>query len=93
MRLWLLRRIRRDQRHLKSQSYLQQQYPSSSSLSERCPPSSLKAWLNKHRISYSFANVGITSEIDGEVELEFLPNPRHALIEAIEDRYRFNRVL
>ena len=46
-------------------------------------PISLKSWLKKHRISYSFANVG-TAEADGEIRLEFLPNPRNDLIEAID---------
>ncbi|KAL7529325.1 hypothetical protein ACHAXR_002905 [Thalassiosira sp. AJA248-18] len=45
-------------------------------------PTSLKSWLKKNRISYSFANVGTTS--DGEIQLEFLPNPRNDLIEAID---------
>ena len=72
--------IRRDQG-----SRAQNQPYNSSSLSHHHhPPSSLKSWLNRHRISYSFANVGITSGFDGERELEFLPNPRHVLVEAIE---------
>eukprot|EP00579_Thalassiosira_antarctica_P013200 CAMPEP_0201938290 /NCGR_PEP_ID=MMETSP0903-20130614/41146_1 /ASSEMBLY_ACC=CAM_ASM_000552 /TAXON_ID=420261 /ORGANISM="Thalassiosira antarctica, Strain CCMP982" /LENGTH=429 /DNA_ID=CAMNT_0048479523 /DNA_START=97 /DNA_END=1383 /DNA_ORIENTATION=+ len=44
-------------------------------------PVSLKSWLKKNRISYSFANVG-TADVDGEIRLEFLPNPRNDLIEA-----------
>ena len=49
--------------------------------------STLREWLNQHRISYSFANVGQT--FHGQVELEFLPNPRHPLIECIDARNRF----
>ena len=53
--------------------------------------SSLRAWLNQNRISYSFANVGQTFQ--GQAELEFLPNPRHQLIECIEASHRFVRDL
>lgn len=49
--------------------------------------SMLREWLNQHRISYSFANVGQT--FHGQVELEFLPNPRHPVIECIDARNRF----
>ena len=52
-------------------------------------PISLKSWLKKNRISYSFANVG-SSDIDGEIRLEFLPNPRNDLIEAIDACNRIN---
>ena len=45
--------------------------------------STLKKWLGLHRISYSFANVG------GK-ELEFVPNPRNVLIEAIDACRRLN---
>ena len=43
----------------------------------------LKDWLKMNRISYTFANVGRVSCV-GDVELEFLPNPRNKLIEAID---------
>jgi hypothetical protein len=55
-----------------------------SSLSGRI--SSLREWLIQNRISYSFANVGQISH--GLVEMAFLPNPRHPLIEYIEGRRR-----
>lgn len=45
--------------------------------------STLKKWLSLHRISYSFANVGGN-------ELEFIPNPRNVLIEAIDACRRLN---
>jgi hypothetical protein len=52
---------------------------------------SLKGWLMKRRISYSFANVGTTTttQIDtsSDIQLDFVPNPRSDLIEAI-DEYR-----
>lgn len=67
--------VRRDERQQKHFGERQ------SSLSQQSL--SLKSWLNHHRISYSFANVGILSPSGGEVELEFLPNPRNELIEAI----------
>ena len=51
-------------------------------------PASLKSWLKKNRISYSFANIG--SSLDGEMQLEFLPNPRNDLIEAIDAISRLN---
>ncbi|KAL7530102.1 hypothetical protein ACHAWF_003243 [Thalassiosira exigua] len=47
-------------------------------------PMSLKTWLKTKRISYSFANVG-TASLEGEIRLEFLPNPRNDLIEAIDE--------
>ena len=53
--------------------------------------SSLREWLNQNRISYSFANVG--QMFQGQVEMEFLPNPRHPLIECIEARHRFGNDL
>jgi len=34
---------------------------------------SMKSWLRKNRVSYSFANVG--ASLDGEMQLVFLPNP------------------
>jgi len=46
---------------------------------------SLKGWLSKKRISYSFANVGTTSQIDDRIRLDFVPNPRSDLIEAIDE--------
>lgn len=55
------------------------------SLSARA--ASLKSWLKQRRISYSFANVGTTSEMDG-IRLDFLPNPRNILIEAIDAHNR-----
>ena len=51
-------------------------------------PISLKSWLKKNRISFSFANVG--TEVDGEIRLDFLPNPRNELIEAIDECNRLN---
>lgn len=60
-----------------------------SSLSGR--KNSLREWLNKNRISYSFANVGQT--FHGQVEMEFLPNPRKPLIECIEARHRYGKDL
>mmetsp|Transcript_29436 Transcript_29436/g.62032 ORF Transcript_29436/g.62032 Transcript_29436/m.62032 type:complete len:411 (-) Transcript_29436:21-1253(-) len=53
-------------------------------------PLSLKSWLKEHRISYSFANVG-TADVDGEIRLEFLPNPRNNLIEAIDAHQRIHQ--
>ncbi len=47
-------------------------------------PVSLKGWLAKKRISYSFANVGTTSQSDDRIRLDFVPNPRSDLIEAID---------
>ena len=47
-------------------------------------PISLKVWLAKKRISYSFANVGTTSRSDDGIRLDFVPNPRSDLIEAID---------
>jgi hypothetical protein len=47
-------------------------------------PLSLRGWLSKKRISYSFANVGTTSRIDDQILLDFVPNPRSELIEAID---------
>jgi len=49
----------------------------------RRPTNSLRSWLKKNRISYSFANVG-TSGMNGEKRLEFLPNPRNELIERMD---------
>jgi hypothetical protein len=47
-------------------------------------PVSLKGWLAKKRISYSFANIGTTSQSDDGIRLDFVPNPRSDLIEAID---------
>jgi hypothetical protein len=47
-------------------------------------PSSLKGWLSRKRISYSFANIGTTSHFDDRIRLDFVPNPRCDLIEAID---------
>ena len=60
-----------------------------SSLSGR--QSSLRTWLNQKRISYSFANVG--KMLQGQAEMEFLPNPRQCLVEYIEARHRFGNDL
>ena len=56
---------------------------------------SLKGWLMKRRISYSFANVGTTTtttttQIDtsSDIQLDFVPNPRSDLIEAIDEYSR-----
>eukprot|EP00986_Skeletonema_menzelii_P018826 scaffold26730_cov162-Skeletonema_menzelii.AAC.6 len=54
--------------------------------------SSLREWLNQNRISYSFANVGQMFQ-GGQVEMEFLPNPRHPLIECIDALHRFGNDL
>ena len=71
--------VRRDER---KQQSVHHQHP----LNVR--PISLKSWLKKNRISFSFANVG--TEVDGEIRLDFLPNPRNELIEAIEESNRLN---
>jgi hypothetical protein len=47
-------------------------------------PVFLKGWLARKRISYSFANVGTTSQSDDRIRLDFVPNPRSDLIEAID---------
>ena len=49
-------------------------------------PVSLKSWLMKKRISYSFANVGSSGDDDdfNTIRLDFIPNPRNELIEAID---------
>lgn len=70
--------IRRDERQ---QKHFEERQSNMSSLNQQS--SSLKSWLNHHRISYSFANIGLLSPSGGEVQLEFLPNPRNQLIEAI----------
>ena len=52
---------------------------------------SLKGWLMKKRISYSFANVGTsatTQSDDSDIQLDFVPNPRSDLIEAIDEYSR-----
>jgi hypothetical protein len=55
---------------------------------------SLKGWLMKRRISYSFANVGTTTttttQIDtsSDIQLDFVPNPRSDLIDAIDEYSR-----
>lgn len=59
----------------------QHRYPPRHPLNMR--PPSLKSWLKKHRVSYSFANVGMAAA-GGELQLEFLPNPRNDLIEATD---------
>jgi len=73
--------IRRDE----NRQYQQQQYIHSIPLSAR--PVSLKSWLSKKRISYSFANVGTPSSDEAdtnEIRLDFIPNPRNELIESID---------
>ena len=65
----------------------------------------LKCWLdgNHHhnnqsplcppgRISYSFCNLGSMNQY-GDLQLDFMPNPRHILIEAIEKLNRTNELL
>ena len=50
---------------------------------------SLKGWLMKKRISYSFANVGTAATTtQGDIQLDFVPNPRSDLIEAIDEYNR-----
>ena len=49
-------------------------------------PSSLRSWMKRNRISFSFANVGATSH--GEIRLDFLPNQRNNLIAAIDTTNR-----
>jgi hypothetical protein len=75
--------IRRDE----NKQYQQQQHIHSLPLSAR--PVSLKSWLSKKRISYSFANVGtLSTDVDdgdnSQILFDFIPNPRNELIEAIE---------
>jgi hypothetical protein len=75
--------IRRDE----NRQYQQQQHMNSLPLSAR--PVSLKSWLMKKRISYSFANVGslpsdVSEDDKNAIRLDFLPNPRNELIEAID---------
>ena len=63
----------------------QQQFtPHDLPLNER--PSSLRSWMKSNRISFSFANVGAT--LHGEIQLDFLPNPRNNLIAAIDTTNR-----
>ena len=69
----------------------QQFYSAGVSSSLNARKSTLREWLNHNRISYSFANVG--QIFQGQVEMEFLPNPRHPLIECIEARHRFGNDL
>jgi len=64
-----------------------QQFYSAGVSSLNARKSTLREWLNQNRISYSFANVG--QIFQGQVEMEFLPNPRHPLIDCIEARHRF----
>jgi hypothetical protein len=78
--------------HRQQQQYIQTHdhfHQSSLSIHHTSHPNSLKEWLKSHRISYSFANVGVTSNVGG-VELDFLPNPRNVLIEAIDAKRRTN---
>ena len=64
----------------------QQQFtPHDLPLNER--PSSLRSWMKSNRISFSFANVGATLH-GGEIQLDFLPNPRNNLIAAIDTTNR-----
>ncbi|KAL7469338.1 hypothetical protein ACHAXS_009601 [Conticribra weissflogii] len=78
-----VRREQKNRAESKKHSYYSA-HSRDSSLSHNChPSSSLQAWLKHHRISYSFADIGMTT--DGERELEFLPNPRHPLVETIEN--------
>jgi len=63
----------------------QQQFtPHDLPLNER--PSSLRSWMKSNRISFSFANVGVISHDD--IQLDFLPNPRNNLIAAIDTTNR-----
>ena len=92
--------IRRDAKKLKQhqqQAHLENEHhiSTATSLSQQSSSSkySLKSWLKHHRISYSFANVGLVSEQHyhgsaNTIELEFLPNPRNELIEAIDAQRR-----
>jgi hypothetical protein len=83
--------IKRDERQQKHYLHEHKHPTDLSSLSQQSSKNhSLKAWLKYHRISYSFANVGLSSA-GGDVELEFLPNPRNELIEAIDAHYRLNQ--
>ncbi|KAL3785046.1 hypothetical protein ACHAWO_006821 [Cyclotella atomus] len=79
---------KRDERQQKDYFHYSPAMPSLSQQSSK--KHSLKAWLKHHRISYSFANVGLSSA-GGDVELEFLPNPRNELIEAIDAHYRLSQ--
>ena len=72
--------IKRDQR--KQKHHTHHHHP----LNAR--PISLRSWLKKNRISFTFANVG--SAIDGQITLDFIPNPRNELIEAIDACNRLN---
>jgi hypothetical protein len=85
--------VRRDERQQKHHIEEHQHHqPGFSSLSQQTSKRhALKAWLKQHRISYSFANVGLVSQVNGGVELEFLPNPRNELIEAIDAHRRFQQ--
>ena len=79
--------VRRDQKKLKNHnSHLEEQHMTSLR-QQSSSKHSLKAWLKHRRISYSFANVGLVPD----VELEFLPNPRNELIEAIDVHSRSNQ--
>ena len=84
--------VRRDQRQQKHHAHEHQHQQSEvSSLNQQSSKKhTLKAWLTHHRISYSFANVGLTA-VGGDVELEFLPNPRNELIEAIDAHFRLSQ--
>jgi hypothetical protein len=86
--------VRRDewqqkQHHQLEEQHFQQTGASSLSSRQSSHRHMLKAWLKKHRISYSFANVGL--EVDGHIELEFLPNPRNELVEAIDAHTRLHQ--
>jgi hypothetical protein len=45
--------------------------------------SSLRHWLKGGRISYAFCDMG-SLDSNGDLQLDFLPNPRHTLIGQIE---------
>eukprot|EP00978_Attheya_sp_CCMP212_P037418 scaffold176028_cov51-Attheya_sp.AAC.2 len=45
--------------------------------------SSLRHWLKGGRISYAFCDMG-SLDSNGDLQLDFLPNPRHTLITQIE---------
>jgi hypothetical protein len=49
-----------------------------------CRSSSIRGWLSRRRISFSFANIGTSSHVDERNRLAFVPNPRNDLIEAID---------
>mmetsp|Transcript_23178 Transcript_23178/g.48498 ORF Transcript_23178/g.48498 Transcript_23178/m.48498 type:complete len:532 (-) Transcript_23178:141-1736(-) len=78
-----IRREQKNRSESKKLSYYSENSGRSSLSHHYHPSSSLQSWLKQHRISYSFADIGSTS--DGERELEFLPNPRHPLVETIEN--------